>query len=217
MTTDDEIRARIASAGKPRARKTKQERVEPTWRDLAAGSVLAFDQTLTNAGWTYLARPEEGRVYAIFSGVCRPEKHEYLRGHPLTFARARDIHHQMLDVLERFGDRVDAIVYEMPAVHGMRLESSLMAARELLSCVEQLHLATPVVGVYNQHMKAALIPPEVRSANKKADVRAAVLGLVDVGNLIAQRPPNPLNEHVYDAIALGLTYLYDQKSDEVAA
>ncbi len=89
-----------------------------------------------------------------------------------------------------------------------------MAARELLAAIDRLGLEhKPLAGIYNQRMEALLLSPEQRQdrQHKKRYVKEAVLRLVDLGGL---PKGSPLNEHVYDAIALGLTHLHDLKRSE---
>jgi hypothetical protein len=188
------IRERIRDAAKPRVRKIKKKWTAPEPESFAPEPLLCWDQTLVNTGWALVSFP-----VVIITGMCRPEPSD-LRGHELTLHRAESLGRAIDQVVfSPVGRAAVTYVHEMPALFGSRLESSLMAARELRRAASGYR----VVGVYNQSMKALLVAPEKRPANRKADVKEAVLQYVD----ISQLPKGcPLNEHVYDAIALGLTY-----------
>jgi Holliday junction resolvasome RuvABC endonuclease subunit len=202
-----EVMARIEASGKPTARKSKKEWVAPVGEDFDSESVLAFDQTLTHTGWAIL-RTFEGHVRVMLTGMCTPRDEDGLTSLILTLWRASEIGDQVHQVLAAHSRSVDAVVHEMPAVHGMRLESSLLAAREVQRCWREVGAATSLTPVYNQHMEKVLLHPDDRQVDKKRHVKEAVLRYVDLSML---PKGSRLNEHVYDAMALGLTHLYDRK------
>lgn len=205
-----EVMARIEASSQPRARKSKKEWVAPVDEDFGSGSVLAFDPSLTNTGWVMLVRPPlAGRVVALFTGVCSPPATD-LGSDAMTLWRAHEVGKLVYDVVDRYGrERVQGIAHEMPTTTGRRIESSLLGSREVQRAAYELAASIPLTGIYVRHVHAVLLPPEQRGrAHTKAHTKDAVLRYVDLSML----PKGArLNEHVYDAMAVGLTHLYDRK------
>jgi hypothetical protein len=96
----------------------------------------------------------------------------------------------------------EAVVHEMPAVKGHRIESSLMAAREIRRHASQADL--PVVMVSRQHAYAVLVGHPHTS---KAEGTARVNVLIPP----EQRTTKAWNQDVHDAVLLGLQWLHDEK------
>jgi hypothetical protein len=207
----DELKARLAASTAPRPRKsTKKPWVPPTADDFARESVLCFDPSLTNTGWAVLVPDVLGDLVAFRTGVCSPPPTE-LGSDAMTLWRAHVIGELVTKVVWEHGaGRVDAVVHEMPTTTGRRVESSLMGSREVQRVARALCPATTLGTVYVRHAHATLLPPEQRGkAHTKAHTKAAVLRYVDVTSMLPRG--SRLNEHVYDAMAVGLTYLHDRK------
>ena len=211
MSSTEEILERIRASSRPVARKQKKEWVRPTPDDFDSGSVLAFDPSLTNTGWVMLVRPLPlaSKVVALFTGVCSPPPTD-LGSDAMTLWRAHQIGLLIHQVVGDYGvGRVSAIAHEMPTTSGQRMESSLMASREVQRAALTLCPDIPLSPVYVRHIHATLLPPEQRGkAHTKAHTKEAVLRYVDISMLPAG---SKLNEHVYDGMSVGLTHLYDQK------
>lgn len=190
-----ELRAKIAEGKKPKASKKKWE--QPTVDDLAIGHVLAFDQTLSNTGMAWVINDKQG-LRAIDCANLKPPPDDY-KGHEGSIKKGLWLHSKFQRLRgECAGRNAQEIVYEQPPVMGYRIESSLMAAMAL-------RLAWPTaVGIYNQHAKAIFLGP---GQHTKADVKECI-------NSYILPPRSPWNEHVRDAVLLGLTYLYDLKKEQ---
>jgi len=195
--TPDDLRAKIAESKKPKA--SRKQWSPPLLSDLAEGHVLAFDQTLSNTGMAWVINDKQG-LRAIDCANLKPPTDIY-KGHEgsirkglwlqYTFQRLRG---------ECAGRNAQEIVYEQPAVMGYRIESSLMAAFAL-------RLAWPTAeGIYNQHAKAIFLGS---GQHTKADVKACINSYIP-----NWQRTGPWNEHVRDAVLLGMTYLYDQKKEQ---
>lgn len=207
--SEGDLRSRIGAAAKPRARRAKKEWVAPTAEDFAEGSVLTFDQTLTHTGWSVL-HSLRGRVWVTATGMCIPSSTD-LKGLVETLWRAEQIYEQIYQVMSDHHHSVDFVVHEMPAVVGYRLESSLMAAREVQRAWLAVSSKSELRPVYNQHMEKVLLHPDDRRVDKKRHVKEAVHRHVDLSLLPRG---SRLNEHVHDGMALGVTDMYDRKRQD---
>lgn len=187
--TPDDLRAKIAESKKPKNSKPKRQ---PATRDkLAIGLVLAYDQTLTNTGFAFIDNNEDHLLVQteMFTQSTNEASHmgsidKFLKLHKALQNRSWPTN------LET--------VFEMPAVQGYRIESSLMAAAAI--CLVHPY-ARPIS---NQHAKSIIVANHMAT---KAQVGAVINGLVDdhIG---------PWNEHTRDAVMLGLAYLYDLKKEQ---
>lgn len=210
MTLEMEtLRERIkeASAGKKRGR--NKVWTEPQVEDFAQGWVLAFDQTLTKTGWVVLVnnRTDEYAGKWLFpglqiraGGVLRPEKNESLRSFEETLAKAEAMANAIESVIEHYS-WVNAIVHEMPSVAGHRVESSLMAARE----IRRINAGRrPVVMISRIAAYATLTGG---GTFEKKHMTEAVNRLIPPENRTTER----WTQDVHDAAGVALKYLYDKK------
>jgi len=192
--TPANLREKIAESKKPKPRKTKWE--APTVDDLAYGQVLCFDQTLTNTGVALVINDEQClRALNCTNLVQKPTA----KGHEGSIQKGMMLRQAFEDVRGTIFFQSDEIVYEQPPVMGYRIESSLMAAFALRLVWPQAE------GIYNQHAKAIFLGP---GSKEKSDVKAAMNSLIPNFNRTGA-----WNEHVRDAVMLGLTYLHDVKRE----
>lgn len=202
------IRKRLAdyAEGRPAPkRKRQQEWVAPTLADLAIGSVLAFDQTFSKTGWVFLTSYDDS-LHVVAKGVIKEPPTQW-SGFEDTLVRALWMSERIAHVVGIYKDsqptcvpQPPAVVHEMPAVKGYRPESSLLAALAVRQAASAHDL--PVFMVSNTHMRRVLTPPG-SDPTSKVPVRLAVSRYRDTSK--------GWNQDERDALALGLTFLYDRK------
>lgn len=160
--------------------------------------ILSFDQALANTGWVLFEHDPDDGLEPIRTGLLTTDTSD--KGHLGSLCRAQDIHAQVLDLVFRFGVP-GVVLHESPPVAGRmsRPESSLLAAL----AIRMAYGDTTVEMVSGQRAKA-IVAGNPKAT--KAEVRSGVLRRVpDLATL------RPANEHTYDAAALAITYLHDQK------
>jgi Holliday junction resolvasome RuvABC endonuclease subunit len=163
--------------------------------DFARRTLLCFDQSLSNCGWAILSN-EDGHLSVPVSGVIRPPEIEE-DGFERTLIKSVYIGDGVDQVvLENLGT-FDQVVCEMPAVFGHRTESSLIALVTIVRTMNALELGLPVL-VSRQQAAAILC------GNKNA-FKQESNALVD--RLVGERHGKPWNEHVRDAVFVGLRHL----------
>lgn len=182
------------AADKKKRTKPKSTFVLKTLDDFREGTWLCFDQTIGNTGWALL-RTAPGLVRVMEAGMVRaPEGRT--NGPQGTLEAVKPLVKEYGRLLGLY--RADGIVYELPAVAGQRTESSLVAA----ACLQAAHLhhavTTPLAVMARQ--RAASWITGHRDATKQQS-SAAVDALVGIW-----RPQRPWNEHVRDAVLLGLAH-----------
>jgi len=155
--------------------------------------VLAFDQSLSNCGWVALAIIG-GRVVVYNKGTVRPVV--AAKGFSRTWNKAYKLRQDLKVILSWYPGY--EVVYENPAVHGHRLESSLLASQVLYDLTERKghHIDA-------QHACKVLCGAPMRSEERKQAIKTAV------ARYIRDSETRHWNEHQRDAAALGLTHLYD--------
>lgn len=182
----------------------------PTLDMFAHGLVQAFDQTLTNTGVVLIKSNDLG-LHLLSTAMIRPPSDVLeIASTEGNYGRADSIHDGILQHRSGFAASADAIVYERPPVKGMRIESILLAGREV-------HRATGgrAVMVDNRHAKKLLIgragtrQNPVTKAHVKEMVEAYLEPPAQQGKLM------PWNEHVRDACMLALAWLLDEKQRQV--
>jgi Holliday junction resolvasome RuvABC endonuclease subunit len=168
------------------------------------GRVLAFDQSLSNTGYVVLdtrgKNLELGPPLFLATGMLKAK--DDLKGHEKTLDRALDLFWEIQDVCREW--RPDAVVFETPPAGGRmsRPESSLLAAHTLrLAAV----IENPFVKVVMMsRQKAAKRWTGNGNADKRV-VRAALEEVLKVHSI--RHVDGPRNEHVYDALSIGLLYM----------
>lgn len=182
------------AADQKRRAKPKALFTPPTLQDFREGTWLCFDQSVGNTGWVLL-KTAPGLARVVEAGMYRSAEGR-IPGPEGTLEAVKPMVKAFGRILGTY--RADAILYELPAVAGKRTESSLVAA----ACLQAAHLhhaaTTPLV-----------VMPRQRAANRlvgnkdatKQETSAMVDELVGIW-----RPARPWNEHVRDAVLLGLAY-----------
>lgn len=201
-----ELRAKIAEQVATKGkRKTKKQWVAPVPNDFGHGRVLAFDQTLTKTGYSVVIKNYRG-MRITEGDVLVPEIPEGLSGFEETFAKAEKLGSLLTSTVSCFGPSVDVIVHEMPAVAGYRIESSLLAAREVRRAASIYARGVPVVMISNQTMRTMLNPPEERY--EKRFVKQAIESLISDHMRVHKR----WTQDVCDSVGLALVYLHKEAS-----
>lgn len=166
---------------------------------------LAFDQTLGNTGVALLADVGRGKPTVMSTWIVkRPD--DDLKSFEATYARADSLKERLraLFAEDIYVTTLTAIVCEMPAAHGYRTESSLMAGYVLRQVVAELDVDLSVTIVANQHAKKVL------TGNARA-TKAQVKAAVERECQMPTAPIKPWNEHTADAAMLGYTHIMDQR------
>lgn len=202
-TQAQELRARIAEqvATKGVRKPSKKVWKPPALTDFAHGRVLAFDQTLTKTGFSVVVSDYEG-LHITEGNVLRPSDRSDLSSFELTLHKAASLGSQLEALMMMLGGTVDLAIHEMPSVHGYRVESSLMAAREVRRAAGLARVK--VAMVQNQSMRALLNPPEERGPKKY--VKSAIESLIPQD----RRHAKSWNQDVADSVGLALTYFHQQ-------
>ena len=154
---------------------------------VVCGNVLAFDQALANTGWC-LMRPIY--PYVIRTGVIRTDTDI---GHEGNLSRTILVHDAVKALIDT---HLDLVVHETPPVGpGMyRPESSLLAATAIRIAAHDHGVALTMAPA--QRAKVRLTGDAQAT---KADIKAGIKKLWPHLPILG-----PWNEHVRDAIALGI-------------
>ncbi|MEV7675176.1 hypothetical protein [Streptomyces sp. NPDC088752] len=174
--------------------------------DFAHTTVQAFDQALANTGMAVLRSNETG-IHLLYTAVLRPPADiQAIKSTEGNFARADSLYAGICRHRTGYASTVDTIVYERPPVTGMRVESILLAGREI-------HRVTngKAILVDNRHAKSVILGTAGSRKNPvtKAHVKEAVEQYVTPP--LSQGKNMPWNEHVRDAVLLALAWLHDEK------
>lgn len=156
-------------------------------------SLIAFDQTLANTGWALFCKGDLRATGMIIT----PVSDDGWRG---NIRRGTYIEAEVDQLF--FLWQPTFVVCEMPTTVGryQRPESSALAAQAISIAASRREVGFDLVS--NNHMKKVLL--NVVTKVTKAQVRAAV-----EERLPDAKTFKPYNEHVVDAIALGLTAIHD--------
>lgn len=171
----------------------------PRSEDFRPARLLCVDQTLSNCGWAVLdtmaALP---RVAAC--GVIRPPAFQHgEKGFEATFVKSLFIARGIRELLTELDGQYEEVVGELPSVMGYRTESSLVAAVTLLQKLDEVGVDIPT---FIPRQRAAAVLAGDRNASKTVS-KGVVNDLIE-----DRRPKSPWNEHVHDAVFVGLMHLY---------
>jgi Holliday junction resolvasome RuvABC endonuclease subunit len=204
-TVAQDLRAKIADqvATKGKMRTSKKVWTPPAPEDFAHGRVLAFDQALSKTGFSVVVSDYTG-LSIIEGNVILPEDKPDISSFELTLHKAESMGRQFEALMLLLGSTIDVAVHEMSSVHGYRIESSLMAAREVRRAANNARVK--VVMVQNQSMRAMLNPPHERSEKKY--VKSAIEAMISE----ERRHPKRWTQDVADSVGLALTYLHQKNS-----
>jgi Holliday junction resolvasome RuvABC endonuclease subunit len=167
------------------------------------GVLLSFDQSLSNTGYVVLENAvltDGGKLGFVATGMLKAR--DDVKGHEKVLDRAMDLFWEVQDVSREY--RPTWVTYETPPVGGRmsRPESSLLGAHSirLAALIENPFVKLETVS----RQKAAKRWTGNGNADKKV-VRAALEALLKYHQI--DRPEGPWNEHVVDALSLGLLFM----------
>lgn len=148
--------------------------------------VLAFDQSLANCGWVLLA----AKPSLVAWGTIKTEPAGGMIG---NIERGTELAAQVRQVFAAYGYEIASVVLETPPILGIsrRGESSLLAAQVIHTEATRGGYSVSFVGA--QRVKKRLTG---NARASKREVKQAVAGW--------GLSPAKLNEHVSDAVGLGL-------------
>ncbi|MFE0490158.1 hypothetical protein [Streptomyces griseoaurantiacus] len=183
----------------------------PTLDQFAHATVQAYDQSLANTGVVLIKSNELG-LHLLATAMIRPPADVLeIPSTEGNYARADSILAGVRQHRSGFASSADAVVYERTPVKGQRIESILLAGREV-------HRATEgrAVMMDNRHAKKVLLGRAGTKANPvtKAHVKEMVEAYLTPPR--EQGKNMPWNEHVRDACMLALAWLLDEKQRQVA-
>jgi Holliday junction resolvasome RuvABC endonuclease subunit len=173
----------------------------PVASDFAPGvQILAFDQTLSNCGWS-LINTEDDRIQVADSGTIRPPAMPpSVKGFEVTFTKAIMIGRDLRDLVRRLHGQYEQVVLELPSVVGYRTESSLVAAVTICLALDEAGENFPTF-VSRQSAAARLCGSPSASKKVSSDVVDAVVDEHPTGT-------GQWTEHVRDSVLVGLRALY---------
>jgi hypothetical protein len=191
----------VVDSARDRLRARRAAPAAPPWRFPAIGDfyqalpVLAFDATLSHCGWVLLEVQDRVIVHARGCINPRTQRRSYLE----TWDKAHQLQSE-IDWILKYRETVHRVVEAPSVAGGNRTESSLIAG--MMIWMNNPQLCDTVSAT---HVSAVLLgDPRVRSADRKKQVRDAVI------RLIPGAAGRGWNEHIRDAAATGLTYLHDE-------
>jgi Holliday junction resolvasome RuvABC endonuclease subunit len=157
-------------------------------RPVFPGRILAVDQSISNTGWALIERT--GGISA--TGNIKTEQGP-VKGHEDTLTRGTEVFSRYLTLISSL--KPDLIVHETPPVGGkmMRPESSLVSAAALRHAALVHQVPIRMIGAQKAKKRWT-----GNGNAEKALVKEAIRRL---DPMVAQR--KPLNEGIYDAIAIG--------------
>lgn len=161
---------------------------------------MALDQTLTNTGWVLL-ESGQGHVEVLRKGTIKCQTD--FKSHESLYDKSEQLMYHLAiltDVIAPLTTHDFVVIFERPSVRGFRIESSLMAGREVVRMCEAMGWQWEMVS--NLTMKKFL-GIKIKGS-KKSEVKDQLVKYVpDVSS-------REWNEHSRDALALGLTYINER-------
>lgn len=176
----------------------------PTMEDFAYGTVFAFDQTVSKTGYCLIKNGGLGHIQVFRHGKLVEPPIPDLVGFEDVLQRATWMAERIRAVIwEAQGLHPDlVVVHERPIVAGHRIESSMLGALGVSLACSSLGIKRFMIA--SQHTYKVLCPPEDRGV--KPGITRAVARYFD------HTGGRDWNQDSRDALALALTYLYDQKA-----
>jgi Holliday junction resolvasome RuvABC endonuclease subunit len=168
------------------------------------GVLLAFDQSLSNTGYVVLDNQSpnfmDAQLKFMTTGMLKAR--DDVKGHEKVLDRAMDLFWEVQDTCRQW--RPTWVTFETPPVGGRmsRPESSLLGAHSirLAALIEN-----PFVKVQMVSRQAAAKRWTGNGNADKKVVRAALEALLAYHQI--EKPQGPWNEHVVDALSLGLLFM----------
>lgn len=207
----ESLRERLREHKQARVRKAKD-----AWRPLTADRlaglaphwVLSFDQTVNHTGAALLRVERSGLVTVTDSWMVEPTDKRPDTGFEEIYRRMDQVIVGVEQVVRGAPTDLAAVVMELPTPRGYRVESSLLAGLAVRRAARSLRPTAALTMISNGSMRALLNPPYERG--EKRHVRDAVNALIHP----AQRAVPHWNEHVHDAVGLGLTLVASKAAAE---
>lgn len=159
------------------------------------GRLLAFDQALATTGWANLAASASTGLAVLATGMIETEP-TGAKGYEDSFSRGEAIFGDVLDLIRRVEPAL--IVCEMPVAMGKKFKGNLEAG--LVACMA-VRCAVKFAGLPIRMLNRQAVSKKL-TGNGNADKRS-------VRDAVKRQfPALPkgmrLNEHTYDAMALGV-------------
>lgn len=156
--------------------------------------ILSVDQTLSQAGWVCFWMSRDGTFEILDRGTIKPKTTS--TSFMGTYHKALQIEQGLDSLVTVFP--IDGLVFEMPAVGGYRVESSLMAGYACLSVAKRRGVRYRIMSC--QHARAVMCGPG-KSNDKSAMQKAMKPYCVGFR----------WNEHQRDALGNGMAHLHELK------
>lgn len=211
-TTDlESLRVRFREHKEARTRKAKDS-WQPLTTDRLAGLtpqwVLSFDQTINHTGAALLRVERSGLVIVFQTWMVEPHDKRPDTGFEEIYRRVDQIIEGVALVVSQSPPDLAAVVMEAPTPHGYRVESSLLGGVAVRMAAQVHRPEAALTMVSNGSMRALLNSPHERQ--EKRHVREAISTLIQP----VHRAVTPWNEHVHDAVGLGLTLVASKAAEE---
>lgn len=155
-------------------------------------SILSVDQTLSKAGWVFFWMGLDGRPVVHERGMIKPVTVEtsFLG----TYSKTLQVERELELIVASLP--VAGLVFEMPAVGGYRVESSLMAGYACLAVARRRGLRYRIMSA--QHARVVMCGPG--KGNDKSAMQQAMKPYCEGSRW---------NEHQRDALGNGMTHLHE--------
>lgn len=172
----------------------------PALKSMTNKSIVAFDQTLTQAGYVAFQVKSAGfnslpEIKIFDKGVFKQQTD--LKSFAGNYEKGNMLAEKMYRLLCYVPANI--IVHEMPAVYGYRTDSALLAGMVVQREADRRKIRCDIVSA--QHARRVIGGP---SCKKKQDVKAALKPYVD--NIDTRE----WNEHTRDALLIGLAKAYEE-------
>lgn len=166
--------------------------------------ILCFDQSLLNTGWALVMFAPKKRPVVQLNGTIRTPPIEGLKGMEDSFQRGESLLRELSNVLTiawEYG--FSQILHETPSLMGWggetKAEAAPIAVSMLRAAVRQ-HQVFEIRKMPIEMLQAEVVQAWIggRRGAKKDEIHAEMWKII---------PEFRTNEHVRDAIAIGLTYV----------
>ena len=165
--------------------------------------LIAFDQAIANTGWAVLHFDSSNIVEIRGIGTIKTRTEGELTSWADTLDRSTRLATDIEKLLIQW--QPNLVVHEMPPVGKgpfvRRSESSVVAATAVRITASSLSLPVEHVGANKakKHLTG-------NAKAKKDEVKGAIKARIEHGSIIEVFETGRYNEHIWDAIALGITY-----------
>lgn len=189
----------------------RKPKFPPVWEEWhwPDSVIVSIDQSLANTGWSLLTFRDGHLPVLEDYGTIVTKPSDSLTSYADSLERGMKIYRMVKDVMQDasiLSWNGISVVHETPALDTLtghrpaKVEGGPIAAMAVRTAAYEVAVQN-VVMVHAQHAKRVVVGT---AKADKADVKAAVLNAIH-----NPPPPHRINEHVCDAIALGLTAAID--------